>query len=1322
MNLKIRIALLTLLSALAVGLGSAAWTSFKLHDVLLQDLADRGDSIVRALAETMVTYLVEREQVSVIHGLRRLQAGSDDIAYVYVTDFDGTLFGHSFKGGFPAELEATLSDAAEGAPGTQSERRFAGRPILEVTRPLVGSMAARVTIGLETSLAQRQIRETAGLVLAVSLLIGAVVALLGIYFARRLAQPIEVLADKMSRYGRGETVSSELLGRYSGSYEIGLLAQRFAEMIRERQRSEAELNQIKHTLDNTNDAVFMFYPDTLKFFYANRGALRQIGYNRNELLQMTPLDIKPNYDEPGFRALIQPLLAGDRESITFETVHQHKSGRPVPVEIFLQYMADGEPPHFLAMVRDISERKQAEAELGQIKETLDNTLDAVFMFAPDTLRFSYVNRGALQQTGYGSDELLHMTPLAIQPEYDEAGFRDLLRPLLTGTQDSLTFETVQRHKSGHDIPVEVFLQYMAHGEPPHFLAMVRDISERKRAEAALQASDLRLRSVVTAAPLVLWSWDRNGVFTLSEGSGLQGLGLQPGQVVGQSVFDVYSEVPELISAAKRALAGEGFVEQTAVGGHVWQAHYQPWRDDRGQLLGTIGVALDITERQQTERQLLEERNFSNAVLDNAGALIVVLDHDGRIEQFNRACERLTGYRFDEVQGKLVWDVLVPEDEREQVRTQAFEVLTRERATAAGSYVNNWLTRMGEQRLIEWNNSVLLDDGGQIGHIVSIGIDITERQRAETARERREHLIMQVAESTSRGADADFLQQLTQTLAEALGVDWAFIGECHPIPRPRVTTLSVFGNGERRPNFEYELSGTPCERVLQGEDCVYPRGVYEQFPGDPDLSAMGIEAYIGSPVTDSQGRLMGVLAVLHGRPMEDTELVHQVVRIFASRAGSELERQQQQQVLQESEALLREAQELAHLGNWNLDLNTGKAIWSDEEFRLLGYEPGSTEPSVDNFMQAVHPDDRATVQAEMQRAMDPAETRPYHSEHRVSLADGERMLEQRGRVSFDAEGRPVRMFGTTMDITERKHAERALQRLNDELEQRVSERTAQLADSNAQLRDALQTLQLAQDELVRSEKLASLGSLVAGIAHELNTPLGNSVTVSTTLQEWLRDFRRELQAETLRRSTLDEFVQQAEQATQLLVRNLARAAELIADFKQVAVDQTSAQRREFDLQRVVTEIVETLQPQFKKTPHRIRVDIAEGIHLDSFPGPLGQVVTNLALNALVHGFTDDMRGEVQISVRECADDRIELLVRDNGEGIPAEYLTKVFDPFFTTRMGQGGSGLGLHIAYTLVTRILGGSIMIESPPEGGTRAVIQLPRSAPRPAQDDSPGQ
>ena len=287
----------------------------------------------------------------------------------------------------------------------------------------------------------------------------------------------------------------------------------------------------------------------------------------------------------------------------------------------------------------------------------------------------------------------------------------------------------------------------------------------------------------------------------------------------------------------------------------------------------------------------------------------------------------------------------------------------------------------------------------------------------------------------------------------------------------------------------------------------------------------------------------------------------------------------------------------------------------------------------------------------------------------------------------------------------------VQRLNIELESRVERRTADLARANRELSEAMATLTLAQGELVRSEKLASLGNLVGGIAHELNTPIGNGVMAVSTLSDQARDFRRVL-AGGLRRSTLEAFVDRVERGSEIAVRNLQRANELLASFKQVAVDQTTVQRRPFILSDVVDEILLTMQPTLRRTPFKVRSRIAHGLAMDSYPGPLGQVLTNLLSNALVHGFEGRAQGLVEISAEPLGEDQVSLIVSDDGAGIPPDMLGRVFDPFVTSKLGRGGTGLGLHIVWNTVTVVLGGSISVNSAPGEGARFRIILPVVAP----------
>jgi signal transduction histidine kinase len=284
----------------------------------------------------------------------------------------------------------------------------------------------------------------------------------------------------------------------------------------------------------------------------------------------------------------------------------------------------------------------------------------------------------------------------------------------------------------------------------------------------------------------------------------------------------------------------------------------------------------------------------------------------------------------------------------------------------------------------------------------------------------------------------------------------------------------------------------------------------------------------------------------------------------------------------------------------------------------------------------------------------------------------------------------------------------------QLEARVAERTRELQDVNATLQTTLENLRLTQKSLVQSEKLASLGSLVAGIAHELNTPIGNGITVVSTISGRCIELRQQIDG-GMRRSQLESFLADVEGASTLAQASLEKAARLVRDFKQVAVDQTSSRRRKFDLAETTREMLAAVMPRHKHVPVRIELQIPPGILLDSYPGALEQVITNLVENAIVHGFDGRTAAVIEIAAR-AADEWVVLSVRDDGKGIAAEHLDKIFDPFFTTRLGEGGSGLGLSIAYGLVTGMLGGRIAVTSTVGQGTTFNLELPLVAPRSAE------
>lgn len=316
----------------------------------------------------------------------------------------------------------------------------------------------------------------------------------------------------------------------------------------------------------------------------------------------------------------------------------------------------------------------------------------------------------------------------------------------------------------------------------------------------------------------------------------------------------------------------------------------------------------------------------------------------------------------------------------------------------------------------------------------------------------------------------------------------------------------------------------------------------------------------------------------------------------------------------------------------------------------------------------------------------------------------------GRV-FETDDETMFIF-SPLDVTRQREIENEIRDLNQQLEERVQVRTLNLERANRELGEALASLKNMQGELIRSEKMAALGSLVAGVAHELNTPIGTSVTVASTLREQTKSMLEDVRSGNLRRSLFDKFLLNADNGTEILQRTLGRASELVSSFKQVAVDQSSSHSRIFDLQHVLDEVVVTLAPMYKKTDYTMQLDLARGIRLNSYPGAVGQIVTNLVTNALAHGFEGRTTGAMRLSTRMLDADQVEIKFSDDGVGIPEANQRRVFDPFFTTKLGHGGSGLGMNIVYNLVTDVLGGKIELDSKPGAGTTFTIVMPRCAP----------
>jgi signal transduction histidine kinase len=271
--------------------------------------------------------------------------------------------------------------------------------------------------------------------------------------------------------------------------------------------------------------------------------------------------------------------------------------------------------------------------------------------------------------------------------------------------------------------------------------------------------------------------------------------------------------------------------------------------------------------------------------------------------------------------------------------------------------------------------------------------------------------------------------------------------------------------------------------------------------------------------------------------------------------------------------------------------------------------------------------------------------------------------------------------------------------------------SELRASKERAEQALAELRDTQKNLIQAEKLAALGSLVAGIAHEVNNPVGISLTVASSFARRCETFAAELRTPPLRRSSLEDFLATSHAAADQLVANLQRAGELIQSFKQVAVDRSHTERREFDLAEATDQIIASLRPALKRLPLSLVVDVPPGVSMNSYPGSYGQVLTNLFLNTVVHAYPDGRAGTLSVGARTVGRGDVEITVADDGVGMTEEVRMRAFDPFFTTRRDHGGTGLGLHIIFNIVTQSLGGRLTLDSAPGRGTTFRIRIPRQA-----------
>lgn len=420
-------------------------------------------------------------------------------------------------------------------------------------------------------------------------------------------------------------------------------------------------------------------------------------------------------------------------------------------------------------------------------------------------------------------------------------------------------------------------------------------------------------------------------------------------------------------------------------------------------------------------------------------------------------------------------------------------------------------------------------------------------------------------------------------------------------------------------------------------------------------------------------------------------------------------------LAESEDRLQLALSGASLGTWDWYIQSDALTVNKRWVEMLGYTEEELKPTKQMWVDLIHPEDKDNVMNILNNHLIGL-TDSYEIEFRLhhKLGSWVWVLAKGKVIDKDESGIPIRACGTHLDITERKNTELKLlsQRTElsdannqlllhkEHLEDLIFDRTAELETSIADLKST-------QDQLIEAEKMASLGGLVAGIAHEINTPVGTSITIASHLGDKTKSIKNAFDKSKLTKSELQAFIDNALESTTMILNNMNRTAGLVNSFKQVATDQSSLNLREFNVKDYVVEVLRSMNSRFKRTKFTIGLDVPEDIVIFNDPGILYQVLSNLLMNSLNHGFKNLDEGSINIQIAQNQN-MITLVYSDTGHGISEENIQRIYDPFFTTGRSQGNTGLGMNIIFNSVTQTLKGSIKCDSILGEGTTFTIKFP--------------
>ncbi|WP_394778063.1 PAS domain S-box protein [Undibacterium sp.] len=937
---------------------------------------------------------------------------------------------------------------------------------------------------------------------------------------------------------------------------------------------------------------------------------------------------------------------------------------------------------FLLQTKKRSQQAIRESEKNY-RELFNSSSEAIFIHDIHNGAVIDVNARFSELYGYPREALPHLRIEDFSsnvPPYTRAeAWAWLVKARDEGPQ---LFEWNAKHEDGTLFWTDVSLHLEEINGSRRIVASARDVTERKRAVARANALEYHIQQVFQNLPVALFAIDETHRITqwntLMEsltgvphskmlGSGESWRGFYPTAraTLADMVLDganleelrrMYSGDITNSKVLQGAVEAENIFYRSnapAIWVHITAV---PIRDEAGKLVGALETMVDINERKVAELALRESEFRLRAFIDNTPSIVYMKTLDGRYVMVNDKFRRMFNATDDALLGKTDHDIM-PREAADSIHQTDQEMLnlkapiTREEKIEQGGIDYEYLTV----------KFPIFGAKGEVSYIAGISTDITERKKIEAALQASEASYRTLIEHAPEAIlvidvqDNSRIIEVNRHAVQLYGYSLAeLLGK-----RPEELSNPVQANGRGALQAAAEYIQQALSGVETRFEWISRHASGRDIPCEVQLVRMpgkNNEVHVRGSVTDITERKAAQAVILRERNFLQALLESIPIPIFyKNRAGI---------YMGCNEAFL--------------------AVMQLKRENIIGRELTDWLP--ENLAQIYLDKDKELYAGDGRQVFE-----KLINQH---LGDPRHIVFHRA-VFKDMDGNIGGVIGVMLDVTELQNTRIALEELNRVLESRVTERTSEL--------------QQAMKHLIQSEKLAALGNLVAGIAHELNTPIGNIVTVASTLKDETSTFNRKLSDGTMRRSEALASAALMQQAGEMIETNAVRSAKLISDFKQVAVDQSSARRRTFDLKDTIEEVLTTLHPMLKRTAHQIAINISEKIELDSYPGPIEQIITNLITNSLLHGL-DDNGGLISISAH--TENQIVMLeYSDNGRGMSEDTLAQIFDPFYTTKLGQGGSGLGLYIVYNLVNGVLGGKISATSSPGTGAHFHMRLPQTA-----------